>query len=290
MQKYSIPRHIWRAIYPFLIYLVVSVGIALAVSVGFILSELTVEAAINLDTLDQDAILERAEAFIDEYGMLMTLIASIGVTIVFSLMWRKIRTRIQRFDRSKFNPLLLLITVLVCAGANYILVFIVGITDILRYFPDYEEVAQMLSGGDLIVRVLAIGVVAPIVEEILCRGIVFNRLNSWMPTWVAVVVSSALFGLIHMNLFQAIYAFIVGLGFCMLYVRYRSLWIPIIGHMAFNMANLALNEILTALGAEEINALFIIIPSVLATAGGIAYMIRFTKGAVPVRDRAEAEA
>ena len=280
MQNYSKPRHIWRAIYPLMIYLGMSILIAVVAAVSIALGELSSEVALSTETLDQEAILERAELFLEEHGMMLQLIASTLGLAVFVLMWRKIRTGIPQYENSKLSPLVVVLTVLACAGANYALIFIISITNIMRFFPDYEEIARLLSGGSLIERILVIGFVAPAVEELLCRGIIFNRLSSWMPVWAAVLISSALFGVIHMNLFQGMYAFLIGAVFCLLYVRYRNLWVPIIGHMAFNLANLAITEAFAEAGSEENSVFIIIISGMLIAIVCTAYLMKHTKAAV----------
>ena len=78
---------------------------------------------------------------------------------------------------------------------------------------------------------LAIVVAAPVSEEWLFRGLLFNR---WSRKWsvrTGVILSSALFAVLHTDL---IGAFVFGVVMCGLYARTGSLWAPTLVHAANN--------------------------------------------------------
>lgn len=77
---------------------------------------------------------------------------------------------------------------------------------------------------------------AGVVEEIVYRGFTLWYLESLMPLWMAVVVSSIGFGLVHSYLGAtgAFRAGLVGLGFAIFYVLTGSIWLPIIAHIALD--------------------------------------------------------
>lgn len=279
MKEYSIPRQIWRALYPILIFLGASFVVSFAAS--FIAG--IVFAVVHLDDPNPYAISEAMIAFMSAYSLWFVLIANAMSIIIFALMWRKIRLTLQKYDNTKLSILTVILTILSCAGFNLILVSTFEITNLVQYFPSYDAVAEMLTSGSLLVRILAIAVAAPIVEELLCRGIVLNRLLSWMPKWVAILVGSALFGIIHFNLLQGLYAFVVGIAFSVLYLRYRNLWIPIIGHAAFNLANVVLIEIIDTMGVE-INIWLLLIPGALITLACVVLFAKRTTAATPVQE------
>jgi len=75
---------------------------------------------------------------------------------------------------------------------------------------------------------------APIVEEILLRGIILDGfLKRYSPT-KAIVWSAAIFGIMHLNPVQSVGAFILGLALGWLYYRTRSLWLCIFLHFVNN--------------------------------------------------------
>ena len=73
-----------------------------------------------------------------------------------------------------------------------------------QYFTD-------LTSFDPLLFLLAVGVLAPVTEELLCRGAIYNTLREKTNPTVAVLLSAAIFAAIHMNLYQGSYALILGL-------------------------------------------------------------------------------
>ena len=86
--------------------------------------------------------------------------------------------------------------------------------------PETKHMMEMLMNGPVWIVLLSVSVFAPFFEEWLCRGIILRGLLKKVgPTW-AIVISAAVFGLIHGNIWQAIPAFFIG---CLLgYVYYKT--------------------------------------------------------------------
>ena len=83
--------------------------------------------------------------------------------------------------------------------------------------------------------ILSITVMAALVEELLFRGAIQGHLlRKGMKPLHAILVSSAIFGIIHMNPIQVPFAFAIGLIFGWLYYRTGSLVPGIIGHFINN--------------------------------------------------------
>lgn len=89
----------------------------------------------------------------------------------------------------------------------------------------------------LIVFVSAV-IIAPIVEEVLFRGVIFDKIsNRWNARW-GMFVSSLIFGFFHMD---PIGAFFFGAVLCMVYLQTRSLLLPILCHAINNFIALLLS-------------------------------------------------
>jgi len=76
-----------------------------------------------------------------------------------------------------------------------------------------------------------VAVFAPVVEEIIFRGIMIERFGAKYGYKIAVILSSLLFGVLHMDI---IGAFIFGIVLSVLYLRTRSLLLPVLIHAANN--------------------------------------------------------
>lgn len=78
-----------------------------------------------------------------------------------------------------------------------------------------------------------VAVLAPVVEEIIFRGIMVERFGTKYGYKSAVFLSSFLFGVLHMDI---IGAFVFGVVLSILYLRTRSLLLPFLVHAANNGA------------------------------------------------------
>lgn len=111
---------------------------------------------------------------------------------------------------------------------------ILAMTPLISMSEGYQESHEAFFAGSMWIELLGSGIVIPIAEELLFRGIVYKRLCVWMHSMNAAICSAVLFGIIHMNLVQFIYAGLLGLFFAFLLQNTGNLWIPIVGHMAAN--------------------------------------------------------
>jgi membrane protease YdiL (CAAX protease family) len=91
---------------------------------------------------------------------------------------------------------------------------------------------------------------APILEEILCRGVILNGIKKYNKT-MALVVSALTFGLIHGNAFQFAYAAIMGLVLGFVALKANSVIPTIFAHMSVNAVAFSLQVILSLSGINE---------------------------------------
>lgn len=94
---------------------------------------------------------------------------------------------------------------------------------------------ENIGGGSFIGAVVVAVIGAPLIEEIVFRGIVFRSLRRVSPAWVAILASSVLFGLYHMNPVQIVYATLMGLVAGIIYEKSNNLLFPILVHVANNL-------------------------------------------------------
>ncbi|CAJ0718966.1 hypothetical protein LMG6871_02642 [Ralstonia edaphis] len=95
-----------------------------------------------------------------------------------------------------------------------------------------EAWQKMLTGG--LGSIVLVCMIAPIVEEMLFRGVILRSFLQQYPPGVAIVHSAAVFGLAHMNVYQFVLAFLLGLLLGKLYERTRSLLPGMLVHGFYN--------------------------------------------------------
>ncbi len=94
------------------------------------------------------------------------------------------------------------------------------------------------------------GFVVPVAEELFFRGVLYRWMRQFMGMWVAIVVSSLIFGLLHGDIAVAGATFVMGIILAWFYERSGSLWAPITIHIVNNASKLILLYVLLVTGIE----------------------------------------
>lgn len=102
---------------------------------------------------------------------------------------------------------------------------------IQRTILEDSPLYHIASFEQLVWVFLAVAVVAPVVEEMVFRGIVLQRFAHKWGTSTAVIASSALFAIAHV---EWVGHFLIGISLALLYLRTRSLWVAIVTHAVYN--------------------------------------------------------
>lgn len=123
----------------------------------------------------------------------------------------------------------------ICLGV--VLNFIVSV--IVEALPteNYDSLMSVVLTGSFFIVFIVSGILAPIAEEIIFRYKIISILENKYNSKVALVVSSLLFGLAHMNLVQSLYAFILGLILGRIYQKERNILPSIVVHLAINSSS-----------------------------------------------------
>ena len=111
------------------------------------------------------------------------------------------------------------------------------------FYDMVTELLRQMTGGPLWSSFLLTAVFAPIFEEWLCRGMVLRGLLTKMKPGWAIVVSALFFALIHLNPWQALNAFIIGVVMGYVYYKTGSLWLTMLIHFVNNGTAVILSQI-----------------------------------------------
>ncbi len=98
----------------------------------------------------------------------------------------------------------------------------------------YRQVEQTFYSSTIWIELLALGVVTPLAEELLYRQLVYGRLREDAGKWTAIFASALIFGVLHGNLVQAVYAIVLGICLALLMETYQDVRVPFFGHAAAN--------------------------------------------------------
>lgn len=126
-------------------------------------------------------------------------------------------------------------TMIVADLPNYLNFKLTQTVPALASFYDmFISVMQQMTGGPFWSSFLVTAIFAPIFEEWLCRGMVLRGLLTKLKPGWAIVISALFFALIHMNPWQALNAFIIGVIMGFIYYKTGSLWLTMLMHFVNN--------------------------------------------------------
>ena len=98
----------------------------------------------------------------------------------------------------------------------------------------YQEMLDALRRAPA-ASLLRVCVLAPVVEETLMRGLVLDGLQAGYGVGIALLVSAALFALLHFNMVQTLSALVCGLVLGLLYLKTGSVGCCIFAHAGYNL-------------------------------------------------------
>ncbi len=106
-----------------------------------------------------------------------------------------------------------------------------------QILESYSELIQSTGLGETsIISMIATVILAPIGEECVFRGVTMRLLHrTGVKFWVINFVQALLFGIMHGNLVQGVYAFALGLVLGLIVYRYKSILMGILLHLTYNL-------------------------------------------------------
>ncbi len=242
--NYSMDNKIWRVGGPLFAYFGINFMVKLFFHLGLFYAkfkELNVNAAFNgvlyANQLNEDKMV---------YSVLISgLSAMISIPILIMLMKKDyeypvnrrhkersfdIRLHARKMDMSMFL-VLAFIGIFATLGLSR-LILMLPIDGILG---NYSEVKEAYEAGNVWIQLLMLGIVVPVSEELLFRGLVYKRLKLYYDVSIAAYISALIFGIAHFNLLQGLYAFIMGIVFSFVYEKLNSIYAPMIIHVVANL-------------------------------------------------------
>ena len=109
------------------------------------------------------------------------------------------------------------------------------IGNITTVSEEYQTVMQGFYSAPLLIQGISLGILVPICEELVFRGLVFQRLRMRSGFLSAALYSAVIFSLLHGNMVQMIYALFLGVVYAYMYEKYGSVKAPIFAHMVANL-------------------------------------------------------
>lgn len=235
MKNEGIIKKFWRVVYAPLLFLTVSIIIEVMIMIGYMFALAAGNPALagNAEWLEKTTM-----EWLNNNAVLLTVIADAVVLPIFLLLMRGDKRRSVREKKHKeytrisaWKFLFIAVTgVFACVGLN----LFISITGIINWGGGFEDTADVIYGGGMFWTIAGVVFIIPTVEELMFRGLVYNRMKDYTGAVPAIFVSAAYFAIYHMNVPQGIYAFMLGVLMAWIYYRYKTILAPILFHVSAN--------------------------------------------------------
>lgn len=216
MQKNSKWMYLWDVIYPVGMYLVIS---------NIVMFLLGLVAPANNEN----------------YIVRHIIVSVVSLPFVLSYYRRPPVYCIESEEKKRIRLEVILLALVAGAAFGVALNNLIGLTPLVSWSASYQEVSQAFYGSTLILEILATCVITPILEELLYRGVAYRRLRGWLGILPAILCSSLLFGVMHLNLVQFLYAGLIGALLAWL-MEYFGLTAAIAAHVGANLISVLRSE------------------------------------------------
>jgi len=238
-------KKIRRLIYPFLTYY----GINLLVSV---IASIIITANVMSDNMeafisgDIETVMYQALELVYQYALeLQAVSVAVSLPVLIFYFQRDRKRRLAEGyvellpDRS---PLWMLLMVIFGAITAYAGNGMISLSGLNRVSDSYEEVAVIFYQGKLFLEIICLGILTPVLEELIFRGLMYRQLTEMVNKKTAVILAALLFGFFHGNFLQMVYG--TALAFLMIYVyeRFQTLLAPILFHIGANVLGILVSE------------------------------------------------
>ena len=254
---------LWELLYPFLVYELISTVVSVVMSMLLVsLNPSAFETGSNLNEMA----LAISGLIAEHYGEIAAVSAGLTLPLLIFL-YRNDRRKekaaavYEAWEAVAFYHYIvaLIMGVSACLALNHLMVFS-RLTELLS--DGYEATAALLFQGKIVLEIVFAGILIPIVEELIFRGLTYRRLRWYLNPVPAMLLSALFFGAVHGNLLQGIYAFILGMLLAFTYERFHSILAPILIHAGANILSVLISDAHILDFVYEEDSLFLIVTGV----------------------------
>ena len=176
----------------------------------------------------------RLTDYINSKTLLIIIIIFIIMLPILYKGFKKYKTK----NKIKLNNIL----IVVLLGISICLIYNISIFNLNNIFNFTNQFK--LSELPIYVQIISSGIVGPILEELTFRGIVYNKLKEFNKPMKSIILSTLIFSLMHTNIVNMIYAFVISFFLIYVYEKYKTIKAPILLHMSANITTILFISIL----------------------------------------------
>ena len=197
---------------------------------------------------------------------------------IVALLIRLRDKQVNFFPYKKMNPKRALLSIpiglTVCIGANIVVNLIITLFESfgIKLSQQSDAMAQPRGAFALVITLVSTAVMPALLEEFAIRGVILQPARRYGMAF-AIISSSVIFGIMHGNLIQAPFAFIVGMCFAFFAIKCDSLWIGVILHFINNSFSVVMSYLGERMPENTLNLIYYIIIGVVVLAGIACFVV-----------------
>lgn len=188
--------------------------------------------------------LQGEKGYLAQSGLLVIIQLAYLLPVIIIFAWRRINWKYLGFGKFEWSTLGIGCGLLV---ASYVIILLHNlILTALGVETQGDEISKLFSSLESPAWFFLVGaVLAPLVEEIFFRGFLFQGFRQKYGWVSAMLISSGIFAIAHLDLASLIPTFILGSLLAYLYHRSNSVWPGVILHALVNSFGLISVYVLT---------------------------------------------
>lgn len=200
-------------------------------AIAVILTQVVVEIVVS------EFVPEIAET--DWYLWALTALSFVGIGLPVCALTIRLTPDSPKREKKKLGFLSFITIFFICTAAMYITNFFSVALNMAiallkgENFMENNNIMDIMYGSNYLLTILYASIVAPVVEELIFRKLLLNKLRRFGDV-PAIIITAVAFGLFHMNLSQVFYATVLGMIFAYVTCKTNTIRYSIILHMMIN--------------------------------------------------------
>ena len=248
MDKNPASKQFSRLFVPVLIYWIIGFAAKFVAEVAVLtphMAEIMGSAVFTQQELMENAMNYAGEMFkiLMEYQVQITAFGAL-LTIPYSfIQFRKDKAKMPVVEKHSNSIVSYIkvaaLAVIACVGLNSIALMM----NLAMIDDRYQATSDVMYNAPFSVQIICLGIIIPVAEELIFRGVVYKRFRQYATFVRAAVFSTLMFSLAHGNFVQMIYAFAIGMLLSFVYDKFDSFAAPVCLHIVVNITSLIITEV-----------------------------------------------
>lgn len=258
-----------KGILYFLLYLGIQTAVSFVYTIIYMISIIVTD--FNA-LMDMDFLLNEVLTHTTMISLLSNVVAALVIWLVFVIRKKNFFHEIQ-LKKSSIKYIVL--TLFIGISFSFVADYIIGLIPFPSILTEsFEANYALTSAGNPVINFIAVAVLAPIVEEVFFRGLVYTRMRKGMCAPAAIILSAVVFGLAHGEIIWMLSAFSMGVVLAWVFEKTGSLLPCIAIHLVNNVLSVALEN--TPTTSEKFD-IIIIVSCIVIFAASLFMFIKTTR-------------